>query len=590
LVLECDRLIARVMTEIADGNPVTMSATQDISSLDRPEGFTSSGLSPCSNASLGGTLKTPVVNAVNPETDPETEVEGGASGKATSESNIPPGEVAASHDEVAPSAEFREVLVGAGDLKASLGNPLQDIKDGSIEEPALDAPNAEIVEGLPAAETSSVKTSSVEISTLETTTVETLVAENLTVETPAAIISTVETHALEISTMETHTSETSTVETHTTEISTVETHAVELPVKADLKEEVTIVGESAPSQDAVQDVVSDVAKTGGEAEDGIMKDKSADQDVGVEQESLPSPIKDERQDAASDSTKVKNSSPAGTQDAGQQSLDKSEVFQNGVTRMDEAVSATNHTISLSTTTVTKVENEVVNSIADDTSGRAVDETADKLTENTGEKVVDEVADRVPNTLADGVADRMADAIAEEIADQIADRMADEIADKMADEMADGIADEMADRMADEMADRMADRMADEMADRMADEMADRMADEMADRMADEMAAEMADELADEMADEVIEGDYGRSEEAHENERMDDGETHEVGDMEEEEEMAEDVNKAIDDDYEDDEGTPEEQMSFVEELERFFKQRNLEYKAPKFYGLELNVLK
>jgi hypothetical protein len=110
LVLECDRLIARVMTEIADGNPVTMSATQDISSLDRPEGFTSSGLSPCSNASLGGTLKTPVVNAVNPETDPETEVEGGASGKATSESNIPPGEVAASHDEVAPLATHCKIL------------------------------------------------------------------------------------------------------------------------------------------------------------------------------------------------------------------------------------------------------------------------------------------------------------------------------------------------------------------------------------------------------------------------------------------------------------------------------------------------
>ncbi|KAG0611338.1 hypothetical protein M758_7G133500 [Ceratodon purpureus] len=574
------------MTEVADGNPVTMSATQDTSSLDRPEVFVSSGLSPCSNDSLGGALKIPVENAVNPDADRETQVEGGASGKTTSESNILPGEVAASHDEVALLAEKQEVLVEADGSKTSLGSPQQDSKDGSIEEPASDAPNAEIADVLPAVEASAVKISTVETLTVETTTVETSAVENPTEETPAVIVFNVETHATEISTMETHSTETSTVETHTTEISAVETHAVELPVKADLKEEVILVVENAPSKDVVQDVVSGVDKTGGEAEDVIMKDTSADQDAGVQQESLPSPTKDERQDIASESTTVEEAKSTGTEDAAQQSLHKSEVLQNGVTRMVEAVSATNHIISLSATTVTRVENEVVNSIADDTTGRTVDETADKLTEDTGEKLVDEMADRIASKFPGGVADRMADAIADEIADQIADRMADEIADKMADEMADGIADDMADRMADEMADRMAD----EMADRMADEMADRMADEMADRMADEMAAEMADELADEMADEVIEGDYGRSEGGHENERMDEEENHEVGDMEEEEEMAEDVNKAIDDDYEDDEGTPEEQMAFVEELERFFKQRSLEYKAPKFYGLELNVLK
>ena len=546
------------MTEVADGNPVTMSATQDITSLDRPEGFASSGLSPCSNPALGGTLKTPLEHAVNPETDPQTEVEGGVSGKVTSESNIPSGEVAASHDEVPLSVEKRELLVGAN-----------DIKDGSVEEPVLDAPNAKFAEDLPAAETAAVKVSAVEVSTLETTAVETSTVENLTAETPAVIIST-----------ETHVTETSTVETHTTEISTVETH-VELPVK-NIKEEVALEGESAPLQDVVQDVVSGVAKMGGEAEDAVMKDKSADQNAKVKQEGLSSPIKDQRQDVASESTTVEESALVGTRDAGEQSLDKSEVFENGVTRMDEAVSATNHIISLSTTTVTRVDNEV-NSMEDDNTGRTVDDTADKFKEDMGEKLVDEVADRMVNKLADGVADGMADAIADEIADQIADRMADEIADKMADEMADGIADDMADRMADEMADRMAG----EMADRIADEMADRMADEMAGRMADEMAAEMADELADEMADEVIEGDYGRGEGVQLNERMDDG----VGDMEEEEEMAEDANKVMDDDdYEDDEGTPEDQMTFVEELERFFKQRNLEYKAPKFYGLELNVLK
>ncbi|CAM6026264.1 unnamed protein product [Sphagnum balticum] len=63
-------------------------------------------------------------------------------------------------------------------------------------------------------------------------------------------------------------------------------------------------------------------------------------------------------------------------------------------------------------------------------------------------------------------------------------------------------------------------------------------------------------------------------------------TNEAGEMEEEEQ--EEDQKEIQDDGA--EGTLEEQMEFVEELEHFFKQRNMEYKPPKFYGLELNVLK
>lgn len=546
LVAGCYRLVGRVMTEVADGNSVTMSTTQDISPLGRPEGFVSSRLSPCSNSSLG-VVNDSAENAIEPETD----VECGFSGKVTADSNILPGESAEGHDEVTLSVERWKVSVGGNDLKASPGSPqcdLQDVKDSSIEEPVLDAPKAELVKDLPAVEISAVKISALEISIVETYAVETPAVENLAVET------------------------------HAIETSYAGTYAMDLPCTVEFKEEATHEGESIPVPDKVQDMVPDVKIMGDEVEDVTMKVKSAGKDFGGEQESLPSPSENERRDVASESTTVNESPLTGVEDAGQQLRDQSEVIRNGETRMDEAVSATNHTTSLSTTGATKVENEVVNSIIDYTTGRTVEETSEKFTEDTGDKLVDEVADRMANKLADGVADKMADAIADEIADQIADRMADEIADKMADEMADGIADDMADRIADEMADRMAD------------EMADRMADEMADRMADEMAAKMADELADEMADEVIEGDYGRAEEALENERMDDGETQEVGDMEEEE-MAEDPNKVMkDDDYEDDEGTPEEQISFVEELERFFKQRSLEYKAPKFYGLELNVLK
>lgn len=189
--------------------------------------------------------------------------------------------------------------------------------------------------------------------------------------------------------------------------------------------------------------------------------------------------------------------------------------------------------------------------------------------------VDEKVRNQPDDLTDRIANEMANKLTEDMAFE----MADEVAGRLREEMAEKMTDEMADRMADEMADRMAD----EMVDRMADEMADKMADEMADKM----AAEMADELADEMADEVIEGQYGMGDEGQGHENMEVGETNEVEDMEEEEEIEEDGQDPIDDNGE---GTVDEQMAFVEELERFFKQRKLEYKAPKFYGLELNVLK
>ena len=144
-------------------------------------------------------------------------------------------------------------------------------------------------------------------------------------------------------------------------------------------------------------------------------------------------------------------------------------------------------------------------------------------------------------------------------------------------------DDLTDRIANEMANKLTEDMAFE----MADEVAGRLREEMAEKMTDKMAAEMADELADEMADEVIEGQYGMGEEGQGNENLEVGETNEVEDMEEEEEVEEDGQDPIDDNGE---GTVDEQMAFVEELERFFKQRKLEYKAPKFYGLELNVLK
>ncbi|MCO5609284.1 hypothetical protein L7F22_063510 [Adiantum nelumboides] len=42
--------------------------------------------------------------------------------------------------------------------------------------------------------------------------------------------------------------------------------------------------------------------------------------------------------------------------------------------------------------------------------------------------------------------------------------------------------------------------------------------------------------------------------------------------------------------EEDDGTPEEQAAFVRELERFFAERNMEFKHPKFYQENLNCLK
>lgn len=41
---------------------------------------------------------------------------------------------------------------------------------------------------------------------------------------------------------------------------------------------------------------------------------------------------------------------------------------------------------------------------------------------------------------------------------------------------------------------------------------------------------------------------------------------------------------------DESGSEEEQAAFMKELENFFKERNLEFKVPKFYGEGLNCLK
>ncbi|XP_024396670.1 uncharacterized protein [Physcomitrium patens] len=532
-----------------------MTATKDIPSSDRPEGFVSSGQSSSLNTSVD------VISKISVEiVEAKIQGEDALSGKAYLEST---GKAAAGHDEIVLSSEKLEMSVGADDLRASFGDAHQDLqvnRDSSVEKSVLDSSKENVTKELSAIGTSA--------------------ASSITPGTHAVNMSTVESHAAEKCNVETHSMETPNLETHGGETPTVEQPAKEVALKTDPKEEVAPLFGSIPAQDVVQGAIPDANKMDTDSEGAMLKYMPKNE-VGGEQESSPSSLMNERLNVASPSTLVKESPLIGTHFTSSQPLDGSEGLQNGETRMDEVVSVTNHIITSSTIAATILENEV-NSKNGDTTGKTVDETAEKL--------ADKMANRMVNQLADGVADRMADAIADEIADEIADRMADEIANKMADEMADGMADEIANKMADRMADEMADRLADEMADRMADEMADRMADEMADRMADEMAAEMADELADEMADEVIEGVYSRGERAQENERMDDGETHEVGDMEEEQ-MGDDGNKEMDDvDYEDDEGTPDEQMLFVEELERFFKQRNLEYKPPKFYGLELNVLK
>lgn len=41
---------------------------------------------------------------------------------------------------------------------------------------------------------------------------------------------------------------------------------------------------------------------------------------------------------------------------------------------------------------------------------------------------------------------------------------------------------------------------------------------------------------------------------------------------------------------DEAGTPEERLAFMRELENFYKENALEFKAPKFYGEPLNCLK
>lgn len=38
------------------------------------------------------------------------------------------------------------------------------------------------------------------------------------------------------------------------------------------------------------------------------------------------------------------------------------------------------------------------------------------------------------------------------------------------------------------------------------------------------------------------------------------------------------------------GTPEDQAEFMKELESFYRERSMDFKAPKFYGQILNCLK
>jgi hypothetical protein len=286
----------------------------------------------------------------------------------------------------------------------------------------------------------------------------------------------------------------------------------------------------------------------------VIEDLKADEKATGEERSTGEAEMDGRQNTGTGNIGVEASLKAKTQEEDQETLPSAAITQ------DEGQQANGNS------EVVQEEKKV------EEIGTVTD--ADKASTNLPCEVDEEVRNQ-PDDLTDRIANEMANKLTEDMAFE----MADEVAGRLREEMAEKMTDEMADRMADEMADRMAD----EMVDRMADEMADKMADEMADKM----AAEMADELADEMADEVIEGQYGMGEGGQGNENLEVGETNEVEDMEEEEEVEEDGQDPIDDNGE---GTVDEQMAFVEELERFFKQRKLEYKAPKFYGLELNVLK
>lgn len=352
--------------------------------------------------------------------------------------------------------------------------------------------------------------------------------------------------------------------------------------KPSVTEDVTPICESESNQKVVVAV-----EEPGIAEDPNLQNKLEEKKVGEEQRSLDVSM-DRREDIEPEVTEVKVSFKSGvdsleTSEVQHNSNESGEGDRNKEMEMEKTGSGTeadksSTNVTLKVEDLSKVAGQILVHAADAMTDRMADEMAATLTDDMAEDMAEEVADR----MVDEMEEKMTGDVPDKVADEMADRMADEMADRMADEMTDREADKMAGKMANEMVDRMAD----EMADRMADEMADRMADEMADKM----AAEMADELADEMADEVIEGDYGVGEEGQENlpESMEDGNHNEVGDMEEEEEeVEEDGQKMIDDNGE---GTNEEQMRFVEELERFFKQRNMEYKAPKFYGLELNVLK
>ncbi|CAM6084477.1 unnamed protein product [Calypogeia fissa] len=60
--------------------------------------------------------------------------------------------------------------------------------------------------------------------------------------------------------------------------------------------------------------------------------------------------------------------------------------------------------------------------------------------------------------------------------------------------------------------------------------------------------------------------------------------------EEEEEEDEEDDAGEEDELNERDGSPEEQLAFTRALKAFFKERRMDYKAPKFYGEELNVLK
>lgn len=49
------------------------------------------------------------------------------------------------------------------------------------------------------------------------------------------------------------------------------------------------------------------------------------------------------------------------------------------------------------------------------------------------------------------------------------------------------------------------------------------------------------------------------------------------------------NEDEDEDWNDD-GSPEDEAAFMRELENFYRERSMEFKPPKFYGIPVNCLK